>query len=100
MNPDDPHAVYAAANLHASHRHFGDDVVAGRDWMPGARACDYVASTEKALAVALAELAEVRATLATLAAEADVNLNNEYYDRQLIAEHLVDRLTVLSGGGK
>ena len=100
MNADDPHAMYALANRHASHEHFGNDVVAGRDWMPGAIACDYVTATEKALAEALAELAELRDTLAALAELANVRLNDEQYDRQLIAEHLVERLTVLSGGGK
>ena len=46
------------------------------------------------------ELAELRATLAQLAAEADAKLSDECRDRQLIAEELVDRLVILSGGGK
>ncbi|HEY9482970.1 MAG TPA: hypothetical protein VIR00_08410 [Micromonosporaceae bacterium] len=46
------------------------------------------------------ELAELRATLAQLAADAEAKLSDECRDRQLIAEHLIDRLTVLSGGGK
>jgi uncharacterized protein (DUF924 family) len=82
---------------------------------------DHVSTTEKALASTLADLAaltverdefraaarmyaadlgELRYTLAALAADADAKLSDEYADRQLIAEHLVDRLTVLSGGGK
>lgn len=49
---------------------------------------------------ALAELAELRVTLAQLAAKADARLADEYADRQMIAENLIDRLIVLSGGGK
>jgi hypothetical protein len=45
------------------------------------------------------DLSALRATLAQLAAEADAKIGDEYADRQLIAEHLIDRLTVLSGGG-
>ena len=60
----------------------------------------YVEATEKALGEALAELARLRDTLAALAELASVQLTDERYDRQLIAEHLVDRLTILAGGGR
>ena len=44
MNITDPHEVYALANRHATCRHFGDDLVAGRDWIPAALACERAAA--------------------------------------------------------
>jgi hypothetical protein len=69
----------------------GDDLAACRDWIPAAIECDRAAA---------AELADLRATLAQLATWATEKLDDEYVGRQYIAEHLVERLTILAGGGR
>jgi hypothetical protein len=47
MNANDPHEVYALANRHADHPHFGDDLTAGRDWIPAAVECEGPISVQR-----------------------------------------------------